>query len=284
MKNIMNIVNRCPPEELYHYTDFSGLNGFLTTQQIWMGDLLFLNDEKEYFLGLEIFKNKLERLKSKHKGSSFGIFLNTFSNIEKLLKRGSPLIFSLTEEKDLLSQWRGYTNNGIGINIGFFSPNLKPSFQLLPCLYSPEDQSAYINYIIESALIKFNETKELEKHDKNHCCNPQELPYWDAINEAGSLLISQLNVACAIIKDQSFKEEKEWRLLTFERSNISFLDKTTHLKPIKKVTIEPSSIIKSITIGPNPKKELCQDSIYTFLHAKKLHHIDVSLSKIPYRN
>lgn len=284
MEHIMTVVNRVPPIELFHYTDFSGLIGLVSNKQIWMGDLFFLNDEKEYQLGLELFKKQLGVLILQHAGTGFGIFLNSLSSIEELLKKRSPLSFSLTEENDLLSQWRGYTKNGIGVSVGFSSASLINGFQLLPCLYTPEEQDAYVNYLFDLAHKKFLETKEMGKYDKQHCKDPLEAQYWDAINEAGSQFISHLSVACAIIKEASFKEEKEWRLVMFDRTGVEFLAKDTYLKPIKKVGIEPLNVIKSIKVGPNPNKELCQNSIYSLLNVSNLHHVNVSLSSIPYRN
>lgn len=74
MQHIMTIVNRTPPEELFHYSDFNGLIGIIKNKQIWMGDIFFLNDEKEYQLGLELLKKQLEIQKGIHSSSPFGIF------------------------------------------------------------------------------------------------------------------------------------------------------------------------------------------------------------------
>lgn len=284
MSHVMYLVNRPPPEELFHYSDFTGLNGLITNKQIWMGDIFFLNDEKEYQLGLDLFQKHLAEQKLKHLDSPFNIFLNALDSIEDVLKQRAPLSFSLTEENDLLSQWRGYTKNGIGVSVGFQSSSLKSQFQILPCLYLQKDQNAYIEHLFELALTKFTETKEVGKHDKVHCKNPLELPHWDAINEAGSQFISQISVACAIIKEYSFREEKEWRLISFDRSNIEFLPKETYLKPIKKFTIEPKGLIKSIKVGPNPNKNLCKSSIQVLLKTNLIDGVSLSLSDIPYRN
>lgn len=285
MLHIMNIVNRTPPEELFHYSDFNALVGIIKNKQIWMGDLFFLNDEKEYQLGLDLFKKQLGIQKEIYKSSPFLIFLNSLDSIDGLLLKKPPFSFSLTEEGDLLSQWRGYTKNGIGVSIGFRSSNLKSSgFQLLPCLYLLEEQEAYVKHLFDLALKTFNETAEMGKHDKSNCIDPSELPYWDAINEAGSALISRLNVACALIKDSSFKEEKEWRLVNFERNNIDFLAKDSYIKPIKKISIEPRSIVTSIKVGPNPNKMFCKNSICVLLDTCSLGSVPVSLSEIPYRN
>lgn len=284
MQHIMTIVNRTPPEELFHYSDFNGLIGIIKNKQIWMGDIFFLNDEKEYQLGLELLKKQLEIQKRKHTSSPFGIFLNSLDSIELYLRERPPLSFSLTEESDLLSQWRGYTKNGIGVSIGFRSVSLKNKFQILPCLYSPEEQDAYVKHLFELALSKFNSTTEMGKHDKRDCQDPTRIPYWDAINEAGNDLVSWLNVACSIIKDPSFKEEKEWRIVNFDRSNLDFIAKESYLKPIKKVDIEPRDIVTSIKIGPNPNKVFCKNSICALLNSCSLDSLPVALSEIPYRN
>lgn len=284
MQHIMTIVNRTPPEELFHYSDFNGLIGIIKNKQIWMGDIFFLNDEKEYQLGLELLKKQLEIQKGIHISSPFGIFLNSLDSIELYLRERPPLSFSLTEESDLLSQWRGYTKNGIGVSIGFRSVSLKNKFQILPCLYSPEEQDAYVKHLFELALSKFNSTTEMGKYDKRNCQDPTRIPYWDAINEAGNDLVSWLNVACSIIKDPSFKEEKEWRIVNFDRSNLDFIAKESYLKPIKKVDIEPRDIVTSIKIGPNPNKVFCKNSICALLNACSLDSLPVALSEIPYRN
>ncbi|MCY9835870.1 DUF2971 domain-containing protein [Aeromonas media] len=285
MLHVMNIVNRTPPEELFHYSDFNALVGIIKNKQIWMGDLFFLNDEKEYQLGLDLFKKQLEIQKGICQTSPFLIFLNSLDSIDSLLLKKPPFSFSLTEEGDLLSQWRGYTKNGIGVSIGFRSSNLKSGgFQLFPCIYALEEQEAYIKHLFELAFKTFNETSETGKHEKSKCTNPLELPHWDAINEAGSALISWLNVACALIKDSSFKEEKEWRLVNFERYNIDFLAKDSYLKPIKKIPIEPQHIVTSIKVGPNPNKVFCKNSICALLDTCSLDSVLVSFSDIPYRN
>lgn len=284
MQHILTIVNRTPPEELFHYSDFNGLIGIIKNKQIWMGDIFFLNDEKEYQLGLDLLKKELEIQKGIHGSSPFGIFLNSLDSIELYLRERSPLSFSLTEESDLLSQWRGYTKNGIGVSIGFRSVSLKDKFQLLPCLYSPEEHEAYVKHLFELALIKFSSTVEMGKHDKNNCQDPARIPYWDAINEAGNNLVSWLNVACSLIKDSSFKEEKEWRIVNFDRSNLDFISKESYLKPIKKVDVEPRGIVTSIKVGPNPNKVFCKNSICSLLNACSLNSLPVALSEIPYRN
>lgn len=285
MKHIMHTINRVPPETLFHYSDFSALNGIVVNNEIWMGNLFFLNDEKEYELGIEIFKQVLEEKKLAYNNANFLVFLNSLTGIEKLLRNNAPLSFSLTEEGDLLSQWRGYTNNGIGVSIELNTQRLKGSSLLLPCIYTRIEQKEYIEHIISLAYDKFTKTRETGKHDKSKCLDPLELPFWDAINETGSQLISQLNVACSIIKHQTFSEEKEWRLISFDQSGIEFIPKETFLKPIKKIKLSSSNkVIHSVKVGPNPNQRLCINSIKELLKLSNKESINVTRSEIPYRN
>jgi len=284
MVHIAYTVNKQPPNVLFHYSDFRGLNGIVVNNEIWMGNLFFLNDEKEYELGLEVFKRVLEQKKEQYAGTPFLIFLNSLNGIESLLKDSAPLSFSLTEEGDLLSQWRGYTNNGIGVSIGLNCQILKGDSLLLPCIYHTTEQEEYIEYIVSLAYEIFSSTKETGKHDKSHCENPLEMPYWDAINEAGRKFIGQINVACSIIKHSTFSEEKEWRLISFDRSGIEFIPKETFIKPIKKIKVATDGLVNSIKVGPNPNQNLCVNSIEEMIRVVGRNNISITKSEIPYRN
>ncbi|MCL2065318.1 MAG: DUF2971 domain-containing protein [Candidatus Cloacimonetes bacterium] len=80
-------------EELFHYTNLPTLFDMLESDSIWLSGLRFSNDESdETILG----KNWL--YEHNYIGDNF--------------------IFCLTKEKDRLSQWRGYCQNG-GASIGF---------------------------------------------------------------------------------------------------------------------------------------------------------------------
>jgi len=285
MPNIMSVVNRKPPTTLYHYTDFNGLIGIVSTGQIWMGDVFFLNDKKEYLEGLDIFNLELAKRKEGYKNDGISVFLNTLGTVEEALKKQTQFVFSLTEDNDLLSQWRGYTNNGMGVSIGFSSSEFLNSFKLLPCIYDRTEQELYVSHLFDLALNIFRNTPEKNKWDKSNCMNDLELPYWDAINEAGSKLISTLDVACAIIKNPAFKEEKEWRLISFDDDGLHFVSKASFVKPIKKTSFSNNKgIINSIKVGPTPDRDLCVRSIKKLLDCHFTHSVDISMSSIPYRN
>lgn len=285
MSHIMSLVNRKPPATLYHYTDFAGLIGIAGEGEIWMGDIFFLNDKKEYLEGLSLFNAELTRRKEKCNDDSLSVFLNSLGTVENLLRQQTQYVFSLTEEDDLLSQWRGYANNGIGVSIGFNASEFLASFTLLPCIYNTSEQEAYLSHLFDLAIQIFESTPEKNKHDKSNCINDAELPYWDAINDAGSRLISTLNVACAIIKNPAFKEEKEWRLISFDNDGLTFIGKQSFLKPVKKTKFSNDlGIMNSIKVGPNPDSNLCMQSVQKLLAHYHADAVSLSTSSIPYRN
>ena len=68
-------------------------------------------------------------------------------NINKLLpsENFSFFVCSFSEERDLLSQWRGYCKNGSGYSLGFALSSLqscvkRAGFAIKPCVYDRQKQ------------------------------------------------------------------------------------------------------------------------------------------------
>ena len=108
------------PRLLYHYTTQEGLIGIVTSKTVWATSAAYLNDATEFSYGTEIVYEILNDL-------SYELDKEDNELIEKSRHELQPLnsdsifVFSLTKERDLLSQWRAYTDGGIGFSIGFQS-------------------------------------------------------------------------------------------------------------------------------------------------------------------
>jgi hypothetical protein len=94
------------------------LYGIIQNKELWLSNMYFLNDKNEFELGLKLFVEEIER----HQESSYdllkpvGNYLSALEeSIEFIKEKESPYILSLTKNRDLLSQWRGYTDNGVGV-------------------------------------------------------------------------------------------------------------------------------------------------------------------------
>lgn len=192
----------------------------------------------------------------------------------------------MTTNNDLLSQWRVYTNNGVGVNIGFsnkFFENNK--LKVYKCIYEIEKQKEIVNHILTQSIFMFigiadsqgifkvSEEIELNKYD-------------NAVSIAGQYFIDRTMFFCSLIKDKSFIEEDEWRLLLFdEKSEINFLNKGNYFRPYKKIKIDNlNDIISEVMMGPNSEKELCSLSLKMLFNKYNIDIEKLSQSEIPYRN
>ena len=111
------------PPVLYHYTSNAGLLGMIGGQELWFSDIRFLNDSKEFRLACEALTRCIRRYARDHRQTwldsgcsevEFGRMVDNMCNgssyeaaFRKIAKYGYPFIFSLTQENDLLSQWKG---------------------------------------------------------------------------------------------------------------------------------------------------------------------------------
>jgi len=287
-EDLNEFLDRNIPDNLYHYTNFSGLQGIMADSEIWLSNMYFLNDRSEFELGIEYVIKQLQSYKD-----GFSILRPTKhfifaleKAIEFIQEKEPPYIMSLTENNDLLSQWRGYTQNGVGVNIGFdksfFANN---SLHVFRCIYDSEKQKALINYIITESIFMFVGISNSQGIFENS--NDIELSKFDeAITIAGQYFIDRTVLACSLIKSSSFQEESEWRLLYFKKNlDINFLNKGNYFKPYVKFKINDlDKSINEIYIGPNPERELCNLSMKMLL---KKYGVDVNkirFSSIPYRN
>ncbi len=98
---------------LYHYTKLDTLWKILGSDSLFARNIRFSNDFNEYLTGrdtIEKFVNGLQDMEELKK--------------EKILKkiRENPMMYFMVcfcEDGDLLSQWRGYAQNGVSIGMDF---------------------------------------------------------------------------------------------------------------------------------------------------------------------
>ena len=91
-----------PPEILYHYTSLEKMISIFESpkKKLRAGHYSQMNDWAEVLLGIKQLKKHISRYEKEEVKK----LKSDVENIRK--KRSSCFIFSLTEKKDLLSQWR----------------------------------------------------------------------------------------------------------------------------------------------------------------------------------
>lgn len=182
----MQALRESPPNIIYHYCSMEALLGILDSGRIWLSDINATNDSLE---GVWL-DSKLQML---HQG------INKDSELPqhyKEFKQGNPHIFisCFTEEDDILSQWRGYGDDGKGVAIGFLvnrfcvaCENENSMLSLNQVIYDDSLQFGNI-----AALFRAYETEEFDEKYR---------------------VLESLYLLSTVSKNRAFAEEKEWRII-----------------------------------------------------------------------
>lgn len=187
---------------IYHYTDISSAISIIESQELWSSNIAFLNDFNELICAQNIMKNLVnEKNRVSSDEMARSVVLKLMNDIDSGFLYAT-FVFSFCPDGDLLSQWRGYGSSGvaIGFDVEQFG-DLFSDTMLVKVIYNAQTQMEIFDSLITSVSgwllsIKDNPTYEiLEK---------------DVMN---TLRIYFENIA-AKMKNYTFREENEWRLVT----------------------------------------------------------------------
>jgi hypothetical protein len=111
-------------DKIYHYTDFEGLRGIITSQKLWFTDYRYLNDPTELKFCKNIILNVGEMVNHNLSRDQYKILTSHF---DELLSKYNVYISCFSTEANKLSLWRYYANNGTGFAIGFGKNYFRPA-------------------------------------------------------------------------------------------------------------------------------------------------------------
>lgn len=188
----------CP---LYHYTSPASCIGIIKNREFWATQIQYMNDAKEMQQAIDIAR-KIIRNEYSTKGSpDLHRLLDTQLGAED---GANTFVVSLSEQNDQLSQWRAYCPEG-GVCLGFDPDKMlgllvhNQGFKLVRCVYDEGTQHSLIREIVQKC---FDEYDNLPSHDFN-----------DVQNFVRRGFREDLKVLASSIKNHSFAEEREWRLI-----------------------------------------------------------------------
>lgn len=179
------------------------------------------NDSKEG----ELIKDHLMRA-----AQEAGLSPSVLSNLERALQFAYEVFdglgFCLSENGDLLSQWRGYADDGRGVSIGFNSEYLtalasarasrdENGFTLRKLLYDPSKQAEIANEHLGS--LKPLLEKGAFRSPKGTLLAPrsdEETAKIRAATEEAYVVTLEAMLRMFEIKNPAFAEEIEWRLIS----------------------------------------------------------------------
>jgi hypothetical protein len=188
-------------QALYHYTDLAGLQGILQSDDLWLTHSRYLNDDEEITHGYRIVREAIEA----HRAAApeRGQFLDT---LYELVKEPSPegvYICSFCLDDNLLSQWRGYGANGMGVSVKF-----EP--QGFAYITGP-DSPKYGLVRLWKVFYDRNTQKQIIDQAINHAFTfgPANLSQEDRALQAAD----SIQFFIPTFKNEGFSEEKECRLI-----------------------------------------------------------------------
>lgn len=302
----MDQVQRVIKNELCfsHYTQAATALKIIQNQEIWLRNVMVMNDSKEFEHGKDLLCNLIENsiegnaLREAFNIFSPGLFDEVFSNFKDwgFFIKNDQFISCFSEhlpEDDLgtLSMWRAYGGrSGVSIvfeqELFFNSPPVTCSFSSVAYLSEKElkDEIANLATSISTNLdlIKTVDTKKI-----------------------GHMLFDILRLTALCNKHQGFQEEKEWRLIMnpsvltekkrHNTEHITYDIETINGTPQKILKLKFSSMnwgnkrfkdmIKRIIIGPCEHPWITYESFVMLLRDLDIEHPEkiVQISEIPLR-
>lgn len=261
------IFNKNIPDLLFHYTNLSGIVGITESRQFWLSKIKYLNDYSEVNFFIRRLKQIMEHL------PLFEISDKPLQELQRIINTmpSNYYIGSFSKNGDLLSQWRGYTENATGISIGFNTTKLNElatnnDLYLMKCIYDQSQQDEIAISIILDSLKKLeeNDEKEIRKN------------------------IALASLAC---KSLAFSEEEEWRLIlidedTHSNENFGVKARDTQLVPYYKLNLPDwtqKGIIEQCYIGPNSSFNEIEEGLRKLISTHICHEFSICESSITYR-
>ena len=274
---------------LFHYTSRDAFLNIIRTKKIRATNILYLNDSEEF----QYIFNLASQILSEYPGISPNALSNKFAFKTKAVDVTSlfpktfagciAFVFSLSEKRDLLSQWRGYSDSCGGICIGFNDEYIKKlakkrNLTLAKCIYDKEKQVEKVKKMIES-----------------HFSNLEGEYNEDIIHKEITDYIRSLLLLAPYFKHHSFEEEEEWRLIFYhfaekgidEIRKVKFRNGHSMIVPYVDIELECEDVkidLDDVIVGPSPHKELSEFSTGLFLGTQNVSYKNVKLSKIPFRS
>lgn len=229
------------------------------------------------------------------------VIVDSLQQFEQLF---DGLGFCLSEERDLLSQWRGYADDGRGVSLGFSVPQLErlakasntktaPGFDLLQVLYDPEQHEAEVlptyqqlrQLIDDGALSRTDGRGLLDlRTDEEYEADRRKAA---AAKRKYSSTMMQFFPTLYRLKSRAFREEKEWRLVWHLVPEMDheclFRANGAKVVPYRQVPIDldDQPTIVSVTLGP--KHSTPQRTIEQLLRKSGYGAVEVLRSEATYQ-
>jgi hypothetical protein len=274
---------KAEPTHLYHYTTAAGFKDIVESQELWMSDIFYLNDWKEFYHG----RNEFKKLADETLASFEDARMKTAAQVISLVleqprsqMRRHPCVcsFSTAKEGNDLSQWRAYCPDG-GYSLGFPHKRLAALADsrqcvLEECRYTIAECVDDLDDLLKALVVG------MDRLDK------------EAFIGGAQMAVSW---SIARYKDRAFEDEHEWRLINSHGvEEWRFRCRGNSLIPYAAFSLDDKDLWEgvSVIVGPSSREtdELRVESVKMFLQSELTEKglpttcvNNVKASGIPYR-
>ncbi len=254
--------------KLYHYCANSAFISILKTRQLWFSELSLSNDPMEGRWIRKVFRDCCaDREVASHRHERL------LANLDLVIDMFSAAGFCMSEEGDLLSQWRAYAENGSGVSIAFnreYFEKLGPHRRDLPHPFNVALQKVEYSKSKQEEIVNEQLGLILEEV-KDGLFDPPTLLTIAAqgASEPRKKSMASLGLRFLLyfphlfeIKNPAFAEEREWRAMTYlikptideprSLEALNFRAQMDRIVPYVAIDLEPleAPSISEVVLGP----------------------------------
>lgn len=202
---------------VYHYCSAETLMSIISNSTLRASNIRKSNDYTEVINCIDVFmvsmRNALQKYSIKNKDDlvfhDFIKDLDTDLLIETAINNESCTYYCVcfSESQDLLSQWRGYADDGSGVAIGFDDSFFIRTTDYCHIKYAPVE---YNSLDVKSDLTRYIYNRIKKTHDVM-----QDRLKCSDYESTLSLILNAMVYNAIFYKNDAFSEEREWRLVYY---------------------------------------------------------------------
>jgi hypothetical protein len=281
-KILEQVLSQSPTGPLYHYTNQRGFMGIVEDTEIWATHTQYLNDWREYSHAVDMVRDQIRATRAFGNRDLHSILRDMEKGLDGI-ESMNVCVCSFSQERDSLSQWRAYGGHSSSFSIGFDGAFLaevaaKEQWYLVPCIYDAKVQGELVSALVLEVIEENVAREALGKTE-------------EVMLPPGGNLNAYLHRYAPILKDYSFRDEREWRLisrpLNCRSEAFFFREGTSMLIPFYKFPLIDSERhfrLHEIVVGPTPHPQQATMSARGFLVKNFQRDVPVELSTVPYRS
>jgi len=264
-------MNQKPPKILYHYCSLNSLCGIIENRHLRMTNAFWMDDTTEVSWFCQVVARVLEKRPLESRTALDKRFHSMMTDV------GASAVFCgcFSGQRDSLSQWLEYADNGFGFAVGFDTEKFdlkraapKRDVELCQVIYDEKEQERIAEDLV----------KHLADYDDEVASSlSRGLTKDEAWREAPRY------------KSPAFENENEWRLIQRDATYSEFDFFARHerqLTPFVTFPFVPSKDpIREIWLGPRHQSQLNVDAVAALLrkYDYNVDHITFTGSNIPLR-